>query len=437
MADRRHRVVIVGGGFGGLYAAMSMKKLPLDITLIDKRNFHLFQPLLYQVATGGLSPGDIASPIRAVLRKNKNITCVMGEAVGIDPGRRAVQLRRGEVEYDTLIVATGASHSYFGNDHWAKHAPGLKTVEDAIEIRHRILNAFESAERETDPEAQAAWLTFVIAGAGPTGVEMAGAMAELANDTLRGDFRHTKPEDARIVLLEGRDRVLPTYPADLSQNAQWSLEYLGVDVRTNSLVTDVNENGVTVKTNGGPEFIPAKTVVWAAGVKSSPLGAMLRDHTGCELDRIGRVVVNPDLSVPGHPEIFVIGDLAHCKNANGEPLPGVAPVAMQQGRYMANLLKKRLRGESGPPFHYKDHGMMAVIGRAAAVADLRVVKLTGFPAWLAWLLIHLINLVEYENRLLVLIQWGINYFTFNRGARLITGEIPPGHRYESRGSGGA
>ena len=422
--ESNHRVVIVGGGFGGLHTALSLKRAPVEVTLIDRRNFHLFQPLLYQVATGGLSPGDIASPLRHVLRKYKHMRVLLGEVTDIQPDRCCVFMGSRAVEYDTLVVAAGAGHSYFGHDSWSENAPGLKTIEDAIAMRHRIFNAFESAERENGTAGHAAWLTFVIVGGGPTGVELAGALAELAKDTLRDDFRKIHPEAARIILVEGSDRILPAFTPELSKDATWRLKYLGVEVRTNTLVTSVEPEGVTVKGGEAAEFIPARTVLWAAGVQSAKLGTVLAQRTGCPVDRIGRIMVEPDLSVPRYPEIFVIGDLAHYRHQTGEPLPGVAQVAMQQGRYLARLIKKRLRGQPVLPFRYRDLGMMAVIGRAAAVVQMPYLRFTGFLAWLAWLFIHLIHLVEYENRLLVLIQWGWNYWTFNRGARLITGDEP-------------
>lgn len=419
----KHRVVIIGAGFGGLYAALNLRNTNTDVTLIDRRNFHLFQPLLYQVATGGLSPGDIASPVRHVVRKYKNIRVVLGEVDEIDTQKQCVNTGDDCIPYDTLIVATGATHSYFGNDQWKEFAPGLKTTEDAIEMRHRIFYAFEAAETAKTEEERKAWMTFVIVGAGPTGCELAGALGELANDTLKDDFRRIYTKDAGIMLVEGSDRVLPPYPEDLSANAEMSLRSLGVKVIKNTFVTNVTEDGATLKSSEGEKFVSAKTVLWAAGVQSSPLGKELAEKTGCELDKVGRVIVNPDLSVPNAPNVFVIGDLAHF-DQDGKPLPGVAPVAMQQGSYVAQLIKKRLNRSNLEAFQFKDYGIMAVIGRASAVANIPGLKLTGYPAWLAWLLIHLINLVEYENRILVAIQWAWNYFTFNRGARLITGDVP-------------
>jgi NADH:ubiquinone reductase (H+-translocating) len=415
-------VVIIGGGFGGLYAARMLKGAPVQVTLIDRRNFHLFQPLLYQVATGWLSPADIASPLRAVLKRQRNVQVLLAEATDIDVANRRVILADGEVSYDTLIVATGARYNYFGHPQWETLAPGLKTIEDATEIRRRILFAFEAAERESDPERVRSWLTFVIVGGGPTGVELAGTLGELAKDTLRNDFRHVNPAESCILLVEGADRILPPYPPELSAEAAAALTRLGVTVRTGATVTDVQADAVTLRSKEQNEQIATHTVIWAAGVQASPLGRLLGTATGAEIDRAGRVVVAPDLSVPGHPDIFVIGDLASCRNQQGQPLPGVAPVAMQQGEYVAKLIQQRLRGQTPPSFQYHDRGNMAIVGRAEAVADIKGWRFSGFLAWLAWLFIHLINLVEFENRLLVLIQWAWNYFSRNRSARLITGE---------------
>ncbi len=422
--EKRYRVVIIGGGFGGLYAAQSLKRAPVQVTLLDRRNFHLFQPLLYQVATGGLSPANIAAPLRGVLSKQKNVQVLLAEATDIDVTNRRVALSDGEVSYDTLIVAAGARHHYFGNDQWEKLAPGLKTIEDATAIRRGILLAFEAAERESSPEKLRAWLTFVIVGAGPTGVELAGALGEIANDTLRHDFRTINPAEARILLLEAADRVLPPYPPDLSASAQASLARLGVTVRTGVAVTGIEPDAVTIRAGHQTESIPARTVLWAAGVQASPLSRILAQATGAAVDGAGRVIVEPDLSLPGHPEIFVIGDMCNFSHQTGRALPGVAPVAMQQGRYVANLIQRRLHGGSIPPFRYQDKGNMATIGRAAAVVDLHWLRFSGHLAWLAWLFIHLINIVEFENRLLVMLQWAWNYFTRNRAARLITGENP-------------
>ncbi len=424
-----HRVVILGGGFGGLYTAQAMKNAAVQVTLVDKRNFHLFQPLLYQVATGSLSPGEIASPLRSVLSKHKNTQVLLAEAYDLDAEHRKLILNDGEIEYDTLIVSTGSKNHYFGNDQWKHVAPGLKTIEDATQIRHKILFAFEAAEREQDPAARNAWLTFVVVGAGPTGVELAGALGEIANDTLKHEFRSIRSEEARILLLDGSPRVLPPYPPELSAAAERHLISLGVRSRSCVRVTSIDENGVTLRGDNGEERIPAKTVLWAAGVTASTFGQVIADRTGAKLDRQGRVLVEPDLTVPGHPEIFVIGDLA-AVTQDGKPLPGVAPVAMQQGKYVAKLLRNRLRNEAIQPFHYLDKGSLAVIGRAAAVAFFLggKIKISGFLAWLVWLFVHLMYIVEFENRVLVFIQWGFQYLTFNRGARLITGyrHLPKG-----------
>jgi len=421
-----HHVVIVGGGFGGLYAAQALGKAPVKVTLIDKRNFHLFQPLLYQVATGKLSPADISSPLRGVLSRQKNTKVLMGEVMDVDPKEQKVKLQNEELSYDTLIVATGVSHHYFGNEQWSETAPGLKTVEDALEMRRRIFLAFEAAEKETDPEKRRAWLTFVLVGGGPTGVELAGSLAELAYSTLKNDFRNIDTSEAKILLLEGMDRILPPYPPELSAKAKASLERLGVTVQTNALVTNIEDNVVSIRRGEQIEQIPAQTILWAAGMKASGMGQVLAEGTGAQLDRAGRVMVNPDLSVPEHPNIFVIGDLANFSHQNGKPLPGVAPVAMQEGLYVARLIEKRLKGDTLPAFHYKDYGSLAVIGRNSAVVDLGFIKFSGFPAWLAWIFVHILFLIEFDNKLIVMIQWGWDYFTRKRGARLITNqEVPP------------
>jgi NADH dehydrogenase len=422
--DPRPHVVIIGGGFGGLQAARALRKAPVHVTLLDRRNFHLFQPLLYQVATGGLSPANIAAPLRSILKRQKNVEVLLAEAVAIDVANRRVVLSDGEVRYDTLIVAAGARHHYFNHPEWEKLAPGLKTIEDATEIRRRVLVAFEAAERETDPERRQAWLTFVVVGAGPTGVELAGTLGELAHHTLKYEFHHFQPASARILLVEGLDRVLPPYPPKLSAKAAAQLARLGVTVRTGAVVTDLRHDAVTLRTGGHTETIPARTVLWAAGVMASSLGQSLAEGTGVILDRAGRVPVQPDLTVAGHPEIFVIGDMAIFLGKDGKPLPGVAPVAIQQGRYAAQLICNRLKGQGLPPFHYKDRGSLATIGRSAAVADLGWIRFSGFLAWLAWLFIHLFFLIGFQNRLLVVMQWAWNYFTRNRSARLVTGDNP-------------
>ena len=414
----------MGGGFAGLSAARKLRNAPVHVTLIDRCNYHLFQPLLYQVATGSLSPANIASPLRNILKRQKNTQVLLAEAIGIDTENHRVVLSDGSVDYDTLIVATGASHQYFGHDDWEKFAPGLKTVEDATHMRRRILLAFEAAEREPDPQKLHAWMTFVIVGGGPTGVELAGALGEIANDTLRNDFRSINPSEARIILVEGTDRILPPYPPKLSQSAKKMVEHLGVIVRTGALVTDVKEGSVTIREGGKFEEIPTRTILWAAGVLGSPLGRIVAEATGAQLDKAGRVVVQPDMTVSGHPEIFVLGDLANFSHQTGKPLPGVAQPAIQQGQYVADVIKSRIRGGSIRPFRYKDRGNLATIGRGAAVADLNWLHLTGIPAWLIWIFIHLANIVQFQNRLLVLLQWAVLYITYDRSARLITGDNP-------------
>ena len=406
-----------------MYAAKSLRWAPVSVTLIDRRNFHLFQPLLYQVATGALSPGEIASPLRVVLRKHQNTEVLLGEVVDLDVENRRVILRDGEAHYDDLIIATGATHHYFGNDQWEALAPGLKTIENATEIRSRLLFAFERAEREPDLAQRRTWLNFVIVGGGPTGVELAGALGEIANDALRLDFRHINPSEAQIVLIEGEPRVLPGFPADLSRKAEEQLISLGVRPRTSARVTRIDPDGVTVQCAGAEEHIATHTVLWAAGVRASRLGKVLAERTGAPLDRAGRVLVEPDLSVPGHPEIHVIGDLASF-NQNGKPLPGVAPVAMQQGSYVANLIRRKRRGDAVKPFHYFNKGNLATVGRNRAVAEFGQVHFAGVIAWFLWVFVHLMYLVEFENRLLVLTEWVYNYITRNRGARLITGGKP-------------
>jgi NADH:ubiquinone reductase (H+-translocating) len=417
-----HHVVIVGGGFGGLHAALALGKAPVRVTLIDKRNFHLFQPLLYQVATGGLSPADISSPLRSILNKQRNTKVLMGEVRDIDPHQQKIFLSKSEITYDTLIVATGVSHHYFGNDQWATTAPGLKTVEDALEMRRRIFMAFEAAEKETDLEKRRAWLTFVIVGGGSTGVELAGAIAELAYSTLKKDFRNIDTAEAKVVLVEGLDRVLPPYAPELSAKAEESLERLGVKVQTKALVTNIEDNVVTIRQGENVETVASRTVLWAAGVKASGVGKILAEHTGVELDRVGRVMVEPDLSIKGYPQIFVIGDLANFTKPDGKPLAGVAPVATQEGKYVADLIYKRLAGGTLPAFEYFDAGSLSVIGRHSAVADFGSVKMSGFLAWLIWVFVHIYYLIEFDSKLVVFIQWTWSYFTRKRGARLITGD---------------
>jgi NADH:ubiquinone reductase (H+-translocating) len=424
----RHRVVILGGGFGGLYAAQALKHAPVEVTLVDRRNYHLFQPLLYQVATGSLSPGEIAAPIRGVLNKQKNTQVLLGEAVSIDPALKRVKLLDGvEIEYDSLLVATGSHSSYFGKDEWREWAPSLKTIEEATAIRHKILYAFEAAERlHENAEERRAWLTFVIVGAGPTGVELAGALGDIANETLKDDFRSIKPEEARILVVDGSPRALPSYPEDLSGKAEAALIKLGVRIRNGLKVTKVDGNGVTFEAQQNGEtvsgYIPARTVIWAAGVTTTEFGKALAKSTNAETDRQGRIKVLPDLTIPGFPDIFVVGDQALSMGKDSKPLPGVAQVAMQEGSYAAKAIANRARGvRNTKPFHYFNKGDLAVIGRASAVADVFGFHLWGFPAWLIWLFIHLMYIVEFRSRIIVFIEWAFLYLTSNRGARLITG----------------
>jgi len=424
MKRDKHRVVIIGGGFGGLYAARHFNKAPVEVTLVDRKNYHLFQPLLYQVATGALSPGDIASPLRMILKRQENTRVIMAEAIGFDTERRQVLLSDGELPYDFLVVAAGSSHHYFGNDSWGEHAPGLKTIEDATEIRRRVLLAFEAAERETDQEKIKAWLTFVVVGGGPTGVELVGALGEIARETLRRDFRHINPADAKIILLEGSRRILSAYPEKLSLKARQSLARLGVIIRDKTIATEIYPDRLVFTSGGKEERLATRTVLWAAGVISSPLGARLAEAVGAQTDKTGRLAVNPDLSLPGHPNIHVIGDMAHVTGRDGKTLPGVAQVAMQQGKYVARTVLRKMRGKTVKPFHYRDFGSMATIGRSSAVADLRWLRLSGFLGWLAWLFVHIMYIVEFQSRLLVFVQWAWNYFTRGRSTRLITGPSP-------------
>jgi len=412
----RLRVVIIGSGFGGLYAAKSLGRAPVDITIVDRRNYHLFQPLLYQVATAALNPSDIAMPIRTIVRRQTNTNVILGDAVSIDTANKVVRLADGELAYHFLIVATGATHSYFGHPEWERDAPGLKTIEDALEIRRRVLLAFEAAERETDPKVQAAWLAFVIVGAGPTGVELAGALSEIARHTLLRDFRHIDPRSARVILVEGRDQVLPSYPIDLSLKARRQLESLGVEVMTGAMVSSIANQEIHI----GEVTIAARTVLWAAGVQASPLARSL----DAPLDKAGRVLVQPDLTIPGHPEVFVIGDLAAMEQRDGRPVPGVAPAAIQQGKHAAANIERAIAGQPLRAFRYRDKGSLATIGRAAAVADLgENLHISGFIAWLAWLTIHIFFLIGFRNRFLVITQWAWAYLTYQRGARLITGDV--------------
>ena len=420
----QHRVVILGGGFGGLAAAQKLKRAPVEVTLIDRRNFHLFQPLLYQVATGSLSPGEIAAPLRGVLSRQKNALVLLGEAADVDPLAKCVTLRDGACfEYDSLIVATGTQTSYYGNDSWRQWAPSLKSIEEATAIRHKILYAFERAERAVTPEEVRAWLTFVIVGAGATGIELAGALGEIANETLRHDFRKIDPQQARIILMEGAPRVLGPFPEDLSAKAEKLVTRLGVEVIKGVMVTNIGAAGVTFKRGDSSETLAAKTVLWAGGVTATPFARELAERTKSETDRNGRIKVNRDLTVPNFPDIFILGDLAHAVDEKGTPLPGVAQVAMQGGAYAAKVIRARLEGKKElPPFHYFNKGEMAVIGRAAAVANIFGIHVSGLLAWLMWLFIHLIYIVEFQSRVQVFVQWGFEYLTFSRGARLITGE---------------
>ncbi|MGQ0815026.1 MAG: NAD(P)/FAD-dependent oxidoreductase [Gemmatimonadota bacterium] len=415
-------VIIVGGGFGGLYCAKALRNAPVRVTVIDRRNFHLFQPLLYQVATASLSPADIAAPIRSVVRNHRNTEVWMAEVIDIDVVQRKVLLEDAAVAYDYLVLAAGATHAYFGHPEWEERAPGLKTVDDATEMRRRFLIAFEEAEREANADARRRQLTFVIVGGGPTGVELAGAMAEIARKVIPKDFRAIDTASARIILLEGGPRVLPTYPESLSAKAQRQLEKLGVEVRVNALVTDIEADSVRV----GAERIASHNVFWAAGVAASPLGAKL----GVATDRAGRVIVESDCSVPGHAEIFVLGDLAHFKE-NGNLLPGVAQTAMQMGKHAARMIQNDLSHKPRQRFHYNDKGSLATIGRAAAVADIRGIKLAGWPAWLIWVFVHIMYLIGFKNRIVVMIQWASAYIAYRRGIRLITGE-PKMHLMQPR-----
>jgi NADH dehydrogenase len=421
-------VVIVGGGFGGLYAARELgRDARVDLTVLDRRNFHLFQPLLYQVATGALAPGEIAQPLRSILRRNRNTTVLLAAAVGLDPDRREVLVADGgPIAYDTLIVATGARHSYFGHDDWAPFAPGLKSIDDATEIRRRILIAFEAAEREAEPQRRRSWMEFVIVGGGPTGVELAGALGEIANDTLRNDFRSIDPRDATILLVEAMDRILPGYPADRSASAKRQLERLGVTVRTETRVIDIAEGSVTVTSAAGDETIPARTVLWAAGVLASSFGRAVAAALGTETDKAGRILVEADLTVPGHPEIFVVGDAAIQPWKPGRPVPGVAQGGIQGGKYAAKAIRRRLSGEPMRPFRFSDRGDVAVIGRLSGVTNIGWLgpfgRQGGFLAWLLWLGIHIVYLIGFANRIVVVTRWAWSFLTHGRGSRLITGQ---------------
>ena len=412
--DHRPHVVIVGGGFAGLWAARALSRAAVRITLLDRGNHHLFQPLLYQVATAGLSAPNIAAPLRQILRRQKNVTVLLSDVVGIDPGEKHVRLTDGRtLDFDHLLLASGATHAYFGHDDWAPHAPGLKTLDDALGIRRRILTAFERAEAEDDPAKRDAWLTFAIVGGGPTGVELAGTLAEVARHTLRGEFRRVDPRKARVLLLEAGPRVLSSFPESLSDKARAQLQKLGVDVRTGVPVAAIDDDGVQL----GDTRIAARTVLWAAGVAASPLARDL----GVPLDRAGRVLVEPDLSVPGHPSIFVAGDLASIQ-CDGKPVPGVAPAAKQMGRHVARAILARLHGTQPSPFRYRDFGNLATIGRMAAVVDLHGLKFSGLLAWWFWLAAHAFFLIGFRNRLVVLIDWAQAYWSYQRSARIILGD---------------
>ena len=444
-AGGHQRVVVVGGGFGGLRAVVALRRAPVSITLIDRRNFHLFQPLLYQVATGSLALGEIAAPLRGVLRHQRNARVVLAEVSGVDLDRRIVVVERtaagpvgAEIPYDTLVVSTGARHSYFGHDDWEAAAPGLKSIEDALEIRRRILLAFEAAEVERDPARRAEWLTFVVVGAGPTGVELAGQIVEIARDTMRHDFRRFDPASTRVLLIEAADRVLGAFRPDLAEKARRSLEEMGVTVLLGEMVTGISDAAVTTRRpDGSTRVVRARTIVWAAGVQASPLAAALAEQSGARLDRSGRVHVGPDLTLPGHPEVFVVGDMAHVEDpATGRVLPGVAPVAMQEGTYAGRTIAARLAGRTTRPFRYRDKGNLATIGRARAVAELPWLRASGLVAWILWLLVHLLYLIGFQNRMLVLIRWGFSFVTHGRGARLITGGVST-HSQHDRSSGGS
>jgi NADH dehydrogenase len=427
-------VAVVGGGFGGLQAVRKLRRAPVEVTLVDRRNFHLFQPLTYQVATGALSPGEIAYPLRAIFARSRNVRVLMAEVADFDLATHELRLRPVDgvpvpttIPYDTLIVSGGSQYSYFGHDDWREHAAEVKSLESALIVRTNLLSAFEAAEAEPDPQRRAAWLTFIVVGAGPTGVEMAGQIGELARDTLRHDFRSIDPRSARILLVEAADRVLTTFPTPLSAKAARSLEKLGVTVLTGRTVVRVDASSVTVDDGSGdPERIASRTVIWAAGVTASSLAGRLAELTGAERDRAGRVTVEADLTLPGHPEVFALGDMVRVRNADGASVvfPGLAPVAMQQGRYAAKVVRGRLRSRPTPQFRYRDKGNLATIGRAAAVADIKGLKLSGLIAWITWLVVHLWYLVGFQNRLLVFIRWTFSFATHGRGARLITESRP-------------
>jgi NADH:quinone reductase (non-electrogenic) len=425
----RHRVVVIGGGFAGLQAVGHLTRAPIEVTLVDRRNFHLFQPLTYQVATGALSAEEVCYPLRAIFKRRRNVRVLMGEVTGVDLDDQTVRVEPGagdteplSIAYDTLIVAGGSRYSYFGHDEWQSLAPEVKSLESAVAVRGQILSAFEAAELETDEDRRRGWLTFVVVGAGPTGVEMAGQIGELARDTLRRDFRSIDPRDARVLVIEMADRVLTSFPPSLSRKAARSLEHLGVTPLVERTVVEIDAESVTVEApDRTREPIPARTVIWAAGVTASSLARRLGEACGAEIDQAGRVMTEPDLTLPGHPEVFALGDMVRVRGEDGEPqpLPGLAPVAMQQGRYAAKVVKTQLRGREHKPFRYRDKGNLATIGRARAVADLHTIRLSGFPAWAAWLVVHLWYLIGFQNRVLVMIRWAFSFFTRGRGGRLI------------------
>lgn len=419
--SQKHHVVVIGGGFGGLETVRRLHKADVQVTLIDRRNFHLFQPLLYQVATGGLSPANIAAPLRSILCRQKNCQVLMDEAIDFNVAQKEIILRDGVLSYDTLVLAAGACPSYFGNDDWEANAPALKTIEDATAIRGRIYTSFEEAEKESDAEQRRRLLTFVVIGGGPTGVELAGALAEISRHTLVHDFRNIDPKEARIILVEATGEVLSSYPSKLIQKAIQKLQSLGIELRLNTKVTDIRHTSIELETPEGVERISAHTIMWAAGVKANPLSLSLTKHIEIECDRAGRIPVNSELNIPDHPELYVIGDIAHCEGHDGKPLPGVAPVAIQQGRYVAKRIRCRLRGDVNvEPFKYQNRGSMATIGRKAAVAEIGKYTFSGIIAWILWLIIHLMQIVQFQNRFLVFFQWSFSYFTYNRAARLIT-----------------
>ena len=433
----RHRVLIIGGGYGGLYAARALARRDVDITLVDRRNHHLFSPLLYQVATGALTPSDIAQPLRLILRKQQNVRVLMAEAISLDPHAQTVRIDDGsDLVYDSLVVATGTKHSYFGNDQWAEHAPGIKTLEDALQMRARILDAFENAELETDSGRQHDWMTFVIVGAGPTGVELAGSLCEIARDALPRDFRSINTEEALVYLVEGAERVLPTYPRSLSKAAARQLAQLGVTIRTRTMVTEIDADGVTVRGTDGTEAsrIPARTVLWAAGVAVGRFGQVVAEATGAPTDRVGRILVDHDLTIPGYPNIWVVGDLAAAEWAPGRMVPGVAQGGIQGGQYAARSIIARRDGLTIPDFEFKDLGELATIGRLRAVADFRMVRFSGFMAWFAWLAIHIFWLIGLQNRILVMMRWAWSFLSRGRVSRLITGL--PKHSSDREGKGG-